>query len=121
RDRSPQRRAIRGLSLQAEARPRAEEIHQGREAGGGLVRAKGCGGAIGAHAVKGTAAPRRATCSLPPCAGEVKRGVSRFRALESSSLPASPPQGGSERAKTLAPRRLGSIVRETEFSPCLCA
>ena len=36
RDRPSQRRAVRGLSLEAEARPRAEEVYQGREAGGGV-------------------------------------------------------------------------------------
>ena len=36
RDRSPQRRAVRGLPVEAEARPRAEEICQGRQARGGV-------------------------------------------------------------------------------------
>ena len=39
RDRPPQRRAVRGLSVEAEARPRAEEIYQSRQARGGVGRA----------------------------------------------------------------------------------
>jgi hypothetical protein len=38
RDRPPQRRAVRGLSVEAEARPRAEEVYQGRQTRGGVIR-----------------------------------------------------------------------------------
>ena len=37
RDRSPQRRAVCGLSLQAEARPRDEEVYQDRQEGGRIT------------------------------------------------------------------------------------
>ena len=40
RDRPPQRRAVRRLSVEAEARPRAEEIYQGRQARGGIDHAR---------------------------------------------------------------------------------
>ena len=36
RDRPPQRRAVRRLSVEAEARPRDEEVYQGRQARGGV-------------------------------------------------------------------------------------